>query len=52
MGANSSSAAEILALIICFRSFEDEMFYVFFGGTNFKKGVDKLFLIRYYSQAH
>ena len=23
-----------------------------FGGTNFKKGVDKLFLIRYYSQAH
>ena len=23
-----------------------------FGGTNFKKGVDKLFLIRYYSQAY
>ena len=25
---------------------------VFLGGTNFKKGVDKLFLIRYYSQAY
>ena len=43
MGANSSSAAEILALIICFRSFEDEMFYVFFWEQISKKVLTNSF---------